>query len=367
MNHRIVKATLLGSVALWCSSSWSSPREGMTINRQVILSPAHKVAPYTITRASNGDFIVAGADNVGDYRAWAMRVTKSGEPIWEYLDGPADGWTDYSQNNQRFYSAVDLSDGNTLLCGIKRVEKKIAAFLVRLGPDGKLIDERILRPAHDGFAAGGITCVALDDGVAVLAGLASVPRGTGWLSMLDASGNVLWEKFGDQFGNLDAMPTQAGGLFIIGSNEVLKIDGQGNVLARHSLPGSDQHIVHSVGHPTRVRIAAMLSTLKTVILDFDLDLQGLLHTTHVENIGLRRCFESGEGSVTLFGSRYFNQPTAGVARVYKDGDYKGFTLEPHFQSGWFYDAVPVDPSTREFATVRDDDTGRGLITWISFK
>jgi outer membrane protein assembly factor BamB len=370
MNLKVAKTFALGIIVLAGTACAAASAEDMKITRQIILSPTHKVAPYSITRAANGDLIIAGADNVGTYHAWATRVSKSGEPIWEYLDGPADAWTDYSQNSQQFYSAAELRNGNTLLCGIKRgtENRRLVAFLVRIAADGKLIDERFLQPAHDGMPIGGMTCIAWDNGVMVLSGLAVVPRGTGWLTRLDADGNVLWERFGDQYSYLDVMSADNGGLFMIGGDEVIKIDADGNLLTRHSLPGSRQIFLHSAGPPTRVRIAAILSTLKTVIIDFDLNLKEPPHTTHLHNIDTNRGLYSGDGVATLFGIRYvgyFNQPTAGAARIYKNGDSKGFTLEPRFQSSWFEDAVPTDSSGREFATVRFTETG--VLAWISFK
>lgn len=366
MNGKVAKAMSL-AIVLWSVTSTASA-EDMKITRQIILSPAHKVAPYTIAQASNGDLIIAGADNVGNYRAWAMRVSKSGEPLWEYLDGPADGWADYSQRNQRFYGAVALGNGNTLLCGIKQEEKKNVAFVMRLGPDGKLIDERIVRPSNNGYPAGGIRCLASNDGVVVLSRLALLPRGTGWMLKFDAAGNFLWEKLGDHYFYLDAMPADNGGLFMIGGNEVIKVDGEGNLLSRNNLPGSEQTFVHSAGPPTKVRIGTLLSTLQTEIIDFDLNLQGPVHTTHLDNIAIKRGLDSDNGIATLFGSRYFNGATAGAARVHPNGDSKMFTVEPHFQSGWFYDAVPTDSSGREFAAVRTLNVdGTGALAWISFK
>ena len=367
MNRKVAKAISL-AIVLCSETSTTASAEDMKIVRQIILSPTHKVAPYSIARASNGDLIIAGASNIGNFRAWAMRVSQSGHPIWEFLDhGPGDGWTDYSTKDQRFYSAVALQNGNTLLCGIKPVEGKLVLFFVRIGADAKLLDERILQPPHGAFPIG-VTCTAWNDGVAVLSGLAMAPHGTGWLSKFDATGDFLWQKFGDQFSSLDAMPAQAGGLYMIGGDEILKVDDQGNLLARHSLPGSEQQLLHSTAATKEVRVASMLSTLDTVILDFDLDLKGPLHTTHLDNVGLMRCFVSDAGVATLFGSRYFNQATANVTRAYKHWGSKDFTLQPRFQSPWFFDAVSTDTSTNEFATVRIfDNTGEAELAWVSFK
>jgi hypothetical protein len=184
----------------------------------------------------------------------------------------------------------------------------------------------------------------------------------------DAAGNFLWDKFGDQYFYPDVMLAENGGLFMIGGNEVIKIDGEGNLLSRHGLPGSEQKFVHFIGPLKKVRIGTLLSTLETEIIDFDLNLQGPLHTTHVNNIAINRGLDSGNGIATLFGSRYSNGATAGAARVYPNGDSKMFTVEPRFQSGWFYDAIPVDTLSGEFATVRNlNDTGVGALAWISFR
>jgi hypothetical protein len=369
MNPKIAKTFALGIIVLGGTASAAASAEDMKITRQITLSPTHTVAPYLVIQASNGDLIVAGAAGLGNNRAWAMRVSKSGEPIWEYVDGPAGGWTDYSDNNQRFYGVVDLVNGNTLLCGIKKLENKISAFLVRLAPDGRLIDERILQPGSEGFPTGGIRCLRTSDGVAMLSWLAVLPVGTGWLLKPDTAGNVLWEKFGDQFNRLDAMPADNGGLFLIGAQDAIKIDREGNQLSRVRLPpGSDQKFIHPIGEPAKVRIGTTLSTAESAIVDFDLNLHGPLHTTHLGNIGINRGLESGNGVATLFGSRHFNGPTAGAARVSPNADSQVFTVEPRFQSGWFYDAIPTDSSGREFATVRSLNAGGvGALAWIEFK
>jgi hypothetical protein len=368
MNPIVPKTLALGIMVFGGATSAAVSAEDMEITRQIILSPAHKVAPYLIVKATNGDLIIAGAAGLENNRAWAMRVSKSGEPVWEYVDGPAGGWTDYSDTNQRFYGVVDLANGNTLLCGTKKIDNKISAFLVRIAPDGKLIDERILHPGSEGFPTGDIRCVRTADGVAMLSWLAVLPRGMGWLLKLNSDGDVLWEKFGDQFGNLDAMPADNGGLFMIGGQDIIKVDRKGNQLSRHRLPDGKNTFVHAVDTPTKVRVSSQNSPAKAEMIDFDLSLHGPLHTTHLENVGIKRGLESGGGITTLFGSFNSHGPTAGAARVYSNGDSKIFSVEPRFQSGWFYDAAPTDSSGREFATVRTLNTdGTGALAWVSFK
>src|SRR5262249_48871599 len=129
---------------LGCGSS-AAPH--MSINREVTLAPNHKAAPYLITRASNGDFIVAGSTGIGDFRAWATRVDSDGKKLWEYVDGPPGGWEDLTGRGQRFYGAVDLPNQETLLCGIKPdTDLSLIGFLVRVRRDGSLIDYRRLTP-----------------------------------------------------------------------------------------------------------------------------------------------------------------------------------------------------------------------------
>jgi len=297
-----------------------------------------------------------------------MRLSNAGVAKWEYLDGPPDGWVDYSKNNQSFYSASELSKGNTLLCGIKRGDgTKMVAFLVRIGVSGNVIDERILTPANDGYPLG-IRCLPWGDGVAVITTLAVLPKGIGWLIKLDADGNVLWERFGDQFISGDAMPATDGGLYLMSGTEAFKIDRDGNLLAHHGIPGSEQQFVHSPVATSDILVASMLSTLDTVVFGFDPELNGPKRTATIKNAGIKRCLELADGSLALFGSSFDGQATASVARIYKNGDVKNYLLEPKFQSGWFYDAVASGTGPDEFATVRQlNDSGKGAITWVSLK
>lgn len=125
----------------------------------------------------------------------------------------------------------------------------------------------------------------------------------GWLMKLDTAGNVLWEKFGERFNRLDAMAADNGGLFLIGAQDVIKIDREGNEQLRLRLPpGADHKFIHPVGEPAKVRIDITLSTLKSEIVDFDLNLHAPLHTTHLDNVlpGLIGSTFS-EHVVTLFG------------------------------------------------------------------
>jgi hypothetical protein len=45
----------------------AGPYDPLSVDRQVRLSPGHHVMPYSISRASNGDFIVFGANNEMEY------------------------------------------------------------------------------------------------------------------------------------------------------------------------------------------------------------------------------------------------------------------------------------------------------------
>jgi hypothetical protein len=167
---------------------------------------------------------------------------------------------------------------------------------------------------------------------------------------------------------MDILPAQGGDLYTIGAGMVFRIDSEGNLLDRHSLPGSEQQFIHPLVASSNVRVATMLSTQETVIQEFDKDLNGPTRTTKLINTGIKRCLELVDGSFALFGSQYLSGATASVARVYKNGDIKNFLVQPKFQSGWFYDAVPSASVAGEFATVRQlNDSGRGAITWVSLK
>src|ERR1700722_7387642 len=112
--------------------------EQMTIDKQVQLS--HRfVTPYVVSRASNGDFIVAGTYEELGYRPWATRIGANGEGRWGFVEGECDRSPDRSIPQQRFNGVIELPDQTTVLCGLKYEDKRATIILDHFGVDGSLI------------------------------------------------------------------------------------------------------------------------------------------------------------------------------------------------------------------------------------
>jgi hypothetical protein len=349
--------------------------EQMTIDKQVRLSPGHPVEPYHILRASNGDVVIFGSIGEVDYRAWATRITPGGEVRWDFLQEGPDGWNDRSENGQRYDSAVELPDQSVLLCGIKTVNWQRSVLLDRIGVDGRLINERVMRP---GSSKGSITdfqCIRWNDGIALFGGVAGAPRGTGWLAILDEQLNLKSEKFDDQYVAI-VMADAGGGLFLLNSflpnpdgsrTSVIKLSPTGEVMARHALSDNDNpYLVHPVVPRSDVRVALFQDTLKTTVIDLDDQLRGPTRAIKLHNAGVKKCLELADGSIAIFGSQFHNVASAAVTRVYKDGSSKAFPVEPAIGSPWYFDAV-LTGNPAQFAAVRIANFNEAVLDWISFK
>jgi hypothetical protein len=345
----------------------SSPlfAEHMTIDKQIQLSTVHRgVTPYVVSRASNGDFFVAGAIEELGYRPWAMRVSPNGEVRWEFAAGESDRGTDRSVPGQRFNGVIELPDQTTIFCGTENENKRAIIVLDRIGIDGSLIEQRIVQPSR---LVTTFSCAKWNDAIVLVGGVFGTPAGTGWLAKIDAQLNLQWEKFSDDYANGDIVETAGGGLFLISrTGNLIKLGPSGDILARKTLPDGEQSLVHPVASGSTVSVAMMLSTLETEILRFDDQLQGPTGKWKVHNVGVKKCLELPDGSITIFGSQFHNSATAAVTRIYKDGSSKGFLLEPPYQSPWYEDAV-FTGNKNQFAAVRLVNSGQAVLDWVSFK
>jgi hypothetical protein len=348
----------------------SEPSEHLHVDKQVRISPAHRVMPYSITRASNGDLFVIGSNDQMNYRAWATRVAPSGEVRWEYLEGGPDGWNDRSIHGQKFYGTIEMPDQTTLLCGEKMIDRHPTIMLVTLAKDGSLISEKLLPPIREGVAVSLSTCRKWNDGIALLGSVSGQPAGTGWMVKLDMSLNMQWKKFGGDYGNGDIMDTGPS-LYALGGHVeelyIVKIGVDGEIVAKHVLPDAEHYLVHGSTSAPTVRIVSMLPTFQhTEIFDLDGQLRGPTRTLKLHNVGVKKCLELLDGTVAIFGSQFTDSATAAITRVYKDGGYKTFLVQPQHQSPWYIDAV-LTGNDDEIAAVRQVDSGYAIVDFLSFK
>jgi hypothetical protein len=205
------------AIAAMLDSCTLQPAERMSIDRQVKLSPGHFMMPYQIRHLSNGDVVVFGSTDEFDTRPWATRLTAKGEVRWDLVVGGPNGPPiDRSVRGQRFYEAIDFDDLSTLLCGIRRVDDHETVFLDKVGPDGALISEQLIRPTLEKGEKGwivGVTCVRWNGAIVLFGGIAGFPQGTGWFAALNEKLEVQTEKFGDQYVTNAVLGAAAGNLF----------------------------------------------------------------------------------------------------------------------------------------------------------
>jgi hypothetical protein len=347
-----------------------APDEQMVIERQVRLSPKlFGMTPYGVTRTDDGDFVVLGATGGGqDYRPWATRVSSSGEIRWDFVQGPPDGWHDHSVSSQRFYGAVELPDHTTLLCGFIRPGLRGTIVLDHLRADGTLIEERMIR-ANTGSSFTRMNCAPWGGGLALVGGIEGSPTGIGWLGRVDDQLQLQWEKFNPGYIYDDLVQAGNGELFVLswsgGSCFVMSLGSSGEILARHSLPAGENHLVKP-GEANRsgVSVVTTLPSSATELLEFD----GQLHQSKsrsLGDLGVRTAVEAADGTVSIFGGELHGSATAAVTRVYKNGSYRTFSVPPLHQSPWYYDATPT-AKAKEFAATRLVGTAATL-DWIAFR
>jgi hypothetical protein len=367
------------AIAVMLDSCALQPAERMNVDRQVKLSPGHFMMPYQIRHAFNGDVIVFGSTDEFDTRPWATRLAANGEVRWDLVVGGPNGPPiDRSVRGQRFFEAIDFPDQSTLLCGIRRVDNHEVVFLDRVGSDGSLITEQLIRPTLPTSDKGwivGVTCARWNGTIVLFGGIAGFPRGTGWFAALNEKLEVQTEKLGDQFITHGLLAATAGDLFSIatdvpnpdGSNtSIAKFWKDGNIVARHALTSGDNpSFVYPAVPRAGLRLALFETTLKTEIVDLDDQLHPK-RKIELHNAGVKKCLELSDGSIAIFGSQFHGIATAAVIRLYKDGRSEGFLVEPRNQSPWFIDAAYTGQGT-QFVAVRSTVDLRVVVEWISFQ
>jgi hypothetical protein len=367
----LVLLILTNGVALTggCTAEASEP---LQIARQLPLSPGHRIMPHRIIRASNGDLIVLGStDNVMDYRAWATRVARSGEVRWDFLEGGPDGWNDRSVSGQRFYGAIEMPDQTTLLCGIKVIRNTNTIMLVTLDKDGSLVSEKLLPPVRDNVVVSIGGCYKSTDGIILIGTVSGSPRGTGWMAKLDWELNLQSKRFSDDLVRDEELIDLGGTLITLSSHGpqsfVVNIGRDGDIIAKQLLPDGEHHLVQGNRTDPPVRIAMMLPAFKrSEILDFDEQLKGPKRTLKLYNVGIKKALALTDGTIVTLGSQYTDSATAAVTRIYKDGAYKSFIVQPPHQSPWYIDAV-LTGDGNEVAAVRQVGVEQAVMDFISFR
>ncbi len=357
--------------ALLVVLSNTSIAETMSLDKKMQLSAVHHgLAPHVVIRASNGDLIVAGSNNELGYRPWATRISPNGDVRWEFVEGESDKSADRSIPQQQFSAVIELPDQTTVFCGMISKDKRSMVILDHLNLDGSMINQLLVAPARPLTIA---SCARWQGGIALAGSVFGQPQGTGWLAKINAELTFEWEKYDDSYANSDIMETDGGTLTVItwsGSiNYLAKIAPSGDVLVRSKpLPEGDYKLVHTASISSTVEIVgtSSSSTMNTQFLQFDDQLRGPNWSVKLHNVGIKKCLALADGSIAIFGSQFHNGATAAVTRIYKDGSFKGFLVEPPYRSPWYEDAT-LTGNKNEVAAVRSVGPGQAVLDWISFK
>ncbi|MBT3231749.1 MAG: T9SS type A sorting domain-containing protein [Calditrichaeota bacterium] len=162
------------------------------------ISEDHFMDIYAV---SNGDYVMCGykINGQGLYDYWVIRIDDNGNEIWSN-----------SYNITSAYSLIETDDGNFLSAGCDADGIKA----IMTDGNGELI--------WSGNYARGVckAVIELKSGEYLLTGYVTIDGGKGYLAMIDANGNLLWEHIYEPEvrGEFNAMRETVGGVVLAGMN-----------------------------------------------------------------------------------------------------------------------------------------------------
>ena len=362
-----------------------SPNRQISVEREVLVQQGDSVgAPSAVVPASDGGYVVAG--NWG--QAWATRVTANGDVIWSYWD-----YRDYDKNvglplvRSAFSSAVMLSDDTTLLCGNKESPNGTKGYLVHLDRAGRSISRQTLSSRGNiQLASSGLgQCLRWGNGFALLGSLSSgATTPLGWLTKLDAHGDIEWDKVGPEFVAINAIETA--------NHELVLYDVEASQLVIRRLSVTGELIARRVmGSPVNMNLKLLRATMPTddaYVAALDafgksltvIKLDRELHTINSTKADYDVFFDHGcgyvfpDGSLALFGYKNtFGGGARAVIGTVRSNGKLGSTQKFPFSdvSPWIGDAAVIK-TPASFVAVREasatDGKRRGIwLMWVSIR
>jgi hypothetical protein len=322
------------------------------ITREVVLSPGRFALPQSLTAMSNGDFVVVGSS---DGKRWATRVAANGRILWDYR---IDTDTARQFGNQ-FDSATELPNKNILLCGVRQIERRNDAVLVRLRPDGSFIDERVLEPTIKRMPQSPFSCVPWNGGVAVV--------NRGWLTRLNSAGDVEWQKFDDNYyDKAGRIPTADQSLILLSSEGISRVDTAGNVSVHRFMQLGDVSVCQPMTTPVATfRLVIQNPQLSSTVLVMNADFTGPVQQTSFGNVNPKRAYQLADGTCVVFGSHFDGEARATIAQIDSTGHMKILADETTLRAAWVIDAIPTKHG--EFAIVQLPVPNSTKLQWISLR
>ena len=303
-----------------------------TITRQAFITAERDVPikPLAVAQTNDGGLIIAGRAGSA---AWAAKTDVNGKVLWNYYarsKNKAQAGLGADRFSPEFLDAVSMPDGSIYLCGYKPSAPNAYApgLIAHLDSQGQVLAEQLVIPQNrpERGIARLDRCARWGDGIVFQGHLVDWSRGFNgafsrndlyWLLVLDAGGNVRWEKLfpmssdlagSDEFSPLLVM-TDSSLVFSSHKNastELIQVSSKGELLASKQLPGRFQ-IVEPVAPDGKLQVlgwlAADTAKIMTVLtLSNGLEEVGRVQRQSVDYFA-RVAYRLADQSLIVFGSR----------------------------------------------------------------
>lgn len=344
-----------------CSEA-ETPPDDVKIVREEQIGTSFAVQPQVITRAPNGDYVVAGAATP-HARLWAMRLDPSGRAQWQYASSPVAPVA----GTQGFLGAAVLPDNSTVLCSeLVLHPPKQVGWVVHLDRNGNELSATSIEPRNvqpsDFIRLK--RCLRWGEGVALLGSVIRDNKAIGWLVKLDSAGRFMWEKLGPE-GLIDSVETSDHELLLASSNGFVtylqRVSGEGVVVTQGKVSG-EAHFVRPVAEANEVKVMSIDPDGETRLWTLDRDFRPVHHFTVGEHAPVKVAYELSDKSIVVFGGVSARGAiTAGIERIYLRGAVRDLVVQPPFSWSWFNDAVYTGEGST-FLTVRAGATS--VLAWV---
>jgi hypothetical protein len=372
--------------------------EGFEVKQKVVL-PESSASDILMARVPKKGYLLTGS--IRGNQAWAAFIDNNGQQEWSYSVPqdvpPLNQHVSHAWRSSRFRSAVELRNGNTLICGEKDTgeddKPNILGMLTIVNVKGELINQKLISPGGDEYRLNKlIQCGTFGDGYFAAGTTYKRMKNKDnpssfydlqhffWLIKLDGDGNILWEKLiSNGFGIGYSLPWIVmgnGDIVFSGSSPkivkssgltltsgIIRINQQGEVVAYRSFEGVMQLVGQAAPAtyirlvPTELKSGGMF--LKTLNDDLS-DASDVL--TDGEEFSVKKAIELPDHSIVLAGYRRFRMPYATLLKFSHDLKNKSsYTFPFDTESAWVDDAeLTEEPYEITTIRMRTPDVGKPL-------
>lgn len=269
VGHLGLRVVVLGLVLSSLGACTSQASGHIRVVRSFFLERGHLIQPRALVGTEDGGYVIAGQF----FGPWATRVNNQGQVVWRYVAPRVRLTAGEIQGDSLFTGAVTLPDDSTLLCGYSEPTETpnspLTGLLTHLSPHGRVLNTETLYPDNDPHYVLNYLdhCIRWGKGVAVVGHTTRYPKhGAGtnylWLLKLDAHGNIQWQKLISNVGDSQILALPDRQLLLAWTpydkTDLVRLDAQGDVTARGSLPGEGV-LVHPLTTGPTLSVVSVLS------------------------------------------------------------------------------------------------------------